>query len=124
MSKRFLIQFGLVCLLLGSLVFVGQSVLGIMVDVLQGILYVASGLFAFAVVMRGSESMKRYFLVFGLIYAVVFFAGIVNHGLVLRLFRTNTVENVIHLIFAGSLLAMSAGEQALARFFTQAKRVT
>jgi hypothetical protein len=122
MTKRFLVQFGLVCLLLGSFVFIGQSVAGIMVDVLQGVLYVASGLFAFAAVMRGQESIHRYFLVFGLIYGLIFFIGVVNHGLVLRLFRTDATENFIHLLFAGSLLGMSMGQESLSRLLAGVKR--
>ena len=123
MAKRFLIQFGVVCMSLGSLMFVGHSILGIMVDVLQGVLYIASGLFAFAAVMQGGQAMRRYLLVFGLVYAIVFFTGVINDGFVLRLFRVETVETIIHLVFASALLAVSAKDQVLARWLAAARRV-
>lgn len=88
---------------------------------LQGVLYIASGLFAFAAVMQGGQSVRRYVLVFGLIYALTFFSGIIGHGFVFRLFRVNLVENTIHLLFALALFGMSIGEQALARLTAPAK---
>ncbi len=122
MRQRFLIIFGIACLFLGSLVFLGHSSLGIMVDVLQGVLYVASGLFAFAAVMIGPEAMKRFVLWSALVYGVIFFAGVANQqGLVLRLFRVNAVENVIHLIFVLALVSVYIGEQALARWQASSK---
>jgi len=123
MVKRFLIQFGLVSMALGSFMFAGHSMLGIMVDVLQGVLYIASGLFAFAAVMQGGQAMRRYVLAFGLIYAAIFFIGVVNHGYVLRLFRVEPIETLIHLVFASALLTVSAKEQLLDRWFAAAKRV-
>jgi len=123
MQRKFLIQFGVVSLLFGSLMFVDRSILGITVDILQGLLYVVTGLFAFAAVMRGQVSMHRFVLIMGLIYAVFFFVGVVNHGFVLLLFRTGKIENLIHLVFASTLLLFSAREQTLARWFAPAKRL-
>lgn len=124
LSQRILIIFGLICLLLGSFVFAGHSMWGIMVDVLQGLLYVASGLFAIAAVMRGPTSVHRFSLALGLVFSLVFFVGILNgDGLIFNLFRVNGWENTIHLVFAVSLLFLATAEQYLAQRFAPAKRI-
>jgi hypothetical protein len=124
MVKKFLIWVGLACLLLGSFAFIDRAVIGFMVDILQGVLYVASALFAFAAVMRGGVSVKRSATVLGAVYALVFLAGIFNHGVVFNLFRANGVENLIHLVFAASLLSPAAGERSWLRAFISTKRPT
>jgi hypothetical protein len=125
-SEKILIMFALLCLLLGSFVFVGHDMWGIMVDMPQGLLYVASGLFAFAALMRGPDSVRRFCLSAGLIFSFIFLAGVFaagRQGSVLQLFRVNGWENMIHLVFAVSLLVLSLGEQYLAQRFAPAKRI-
>jgi|GEM_PF-4600847 len=115
--EKFLLGLGISCMLLGSFAFVDRAVLGFMVDILQGVLYVASGLFIFAALMRGEPYIKRYSLALGIIYSLVFLAGIINRdGVVFWLFHAGGLENILHLGFAATLLFASRGEQAWERF--------
>ena len=117
-------MFGLVCLMLGSFVFVGHSMWGINVDMLQGLLYVASGLFAFAAVMRGQTSMRRLSLTLGLVFSFIFIVGIFSgQDQFFNLFRVNAWENTIHLVFAVTLLFLGIAEQYLAQLLAPAKRI-
>ena len=122
-QRKFIITFGIICMLLGSLVFVGRDVMGIMVDLLQGFVYIASGLFAFAAVMQGVSATRRYSLLAGLVYSAISILGLFNHHSVLSLFRVNNAENFIHLFFALFLLFISVAEQQLARWMAPARRV-
>jgi hypothetical protein len=123
-QNRFIIIFGIICLLLGTLAFVDHAMLGVKVDMLQGLLYVSSGLFGFAAVMRGGTSIKRYLIAMSCIYAFISLVGIFQrNGSVLWLFHVNGIENIIHLIFASTLFAATRTDEQLNRWLSRVRRL-
>lgn len=136
MAKQVAIVFGIVMLLIGILGFVpavntpgpaGTSytlLLGIFaINPLHNVIHLATGVVSLAAGLYGSGAYARmYFLVFGIVYALVTVIGVTGllfdtHGSLLGIVPINGADNVLHLgitILALGTFALTAARQTLA----------
>lgn len=131
MIKTLAWVFGIVFLAVGILGFVpgvtsNNVLLGIFeVDTVHNIIHILSGALAIAGVLMGMVWTRRYFQVFGLVYALVTVIGFVQGDTVLGLITTNMADHLLHLVLSVALLwigfgmkeaaapTMSSGAQAM-----------
>lgn len=117
--KNLSILFGAVFVLVGVLGFVPGItndqglLLGIFkVGPLQNLIHIIGGVAAF-VAAKSEDYSRLYFKIFGVVYAIVAIAGIVQGDTVLGLFAVNAAENILHVVLALAFLvigfAMPAG---------------
>lgn len=105
--------FGVVLVAVGVLGFVpgitsDGMLLGIFeVDGTHNVIHILTGLIALAAARGMGLSARRYFQVFGIVYALVTILGFLQAGTVLGLFAVNGADNVLHLLIAA--LALWAG---------------
>lgn len=123
MAKQVAVIFGVVMLLIGILGFIpglttagpaGTSyrlLLGIFaINPVHNVIHLATGAVALAAGLYGSGAYARmYFLVFGIVYAVVTIVGLTgilfdSHGSLLGIVPINGADNILHL--AITLLAL------------------
>lgn len=91
---------GVVFVLAGLLGFVNHPVLGILaVDTLHNLIHLATGILALIFVSQGEAQGRKFFLIFGIIYALVTILGfLTGDGKILGLVLTNQADNFFHLI--------------------------
>ena len=105
--------FAVVFLLIGVLGFVpgitaDGHLLGIFeVDLLHNIIHLATGVLAALAAWKGVELSRRFFQVFGVVYALVTVVGFVQGDTVLGLVGVNMADNILHLAVA--VVALAAG---------------
>lgn len=104
--KTFLTLLGIVFVALGLLGFVSDPVLGIFaVDALHNGVHIVSGLLALAAVGAGSQMMRLYARVFGVVYGVMGVVGFIMPGdMVLGLLEANLADDLLHVALAALLL--------------------
>lgn len=113
MLQKLALTFGIILTAVGVLGFVpgitsDGTLLGIFeVDVLHNIIHLLSGLLALGAARGMGLSPRRYFQVFGVVYAVVTIAGFLQGETVLGLIGVNMADNVLHLAIAA--VALYAG---------------
>lgn len=112
MTKTLAIVFGVVFLLIGILGFFTGSdgmLLGIFhVDTLHNIVHLVSGAAAIFAAMSGAMASRRYFQIFGVIYALVTILGFVyGDKNILGVMANNMADVWLHLVIA--LVALYAG---------------
>ena len=135
MAKQVAVIFGIVMLVIGILGFVpavntagpsGTSytlLLGIFaINPLHNVIHLATGAVALAAGLYGSGAYARmYFLVFGIVYALVTLIGVTgllfdSHGSLLGIVPINGADNVLHLaitVLALGTYALTSKPQAL-----------
>ena len=91
---------GVVFVLAGLLGFVNDPLLGILdVDAVHNIIHLATGILALIFTSQGEEQGRKFFLIFGIVYALVTILGfMVGEGKVLGLFAVNGADNIFHLL--------------------------
>ena len=128
MAKQVAVVFGIVMLVIGILGFVpavntagpsGTSytlLLGIFaINPLHNVIHLATGASALAAGLYGSGAYARmYFLVFGIVYALITLIGVTgilfdSHGSLLGIVPINGADNVLHL----AITVLSLGTYAL-----------
>jgi hypothetical protein len=128
MAKQVAVIFGIVMLVIGVLGFVpavdsagpsGTSytlLLGIFaINPLHNVIHLATGALALAAGLYGGGAYARmYFLVFGIVYALITLIGVTgilfdSHGSLLGIVPINGADNVLHLAIA----VVSLGTYAL-----------
>lgn len=136
MAKQVAVIFGIVMLLIGVLGFVpavntagpsGTSytlLLGIFaINPLHNVIHLATGAVALAAGLYGSGAYARmYFLVFGIVYALITLIGVTgllfdSHGSLLGIVPINGADNVLHLaitVVALGTYALTSKPQASA----------
>lgn len=136
MAKQVAIVFGIVMLVIGVLGFVpavntagpvGTSytlLLGIFaINPLHNVIHLATGAVALAAGLYGSGAYARmYFLVFGIVYALVTLIGVTglffnSHGSLLGIVPINGADNVLHLaitILSLGTFALTTNRQSMA----------
>jgi hypothetical protein len=78
------------------------------VEILHQILYIVSGVVA--LLAASSQRYSRWYLqIFGIAYAVIALAGLVQGDTVLGAFAVNAGSNALHVTFAAALLAAGFG---------------
>ncbi len=114
MVNTFAWVFGIVLVLVGVLGYVpgvvndGGMLLGIFeVDTMHNIIHLATGVLAILAVMMGYA--RRYFQVFGVVYALVAVVGFVQGDTVLGLIGVNMADNVLHVVIAAAALWVGFG---------------
>lgn len=111
MVKKWAKIFGIVFLLVGVLGFIpgitsDGLLLGIFeVDTVHNIIHLLSGIVALAV-SSSDKGAKWYFIVFGVVYALVTVLGFVSTGKVLGLIHVNMADNILHLVIALAALVI------------------
>lgn len=115
MLKQLAVIVGVVFLLVGVLGFVPgvtndqDLLLGIfLVGTLQNLIHIVGGIAAF-ISSKTEDYAQLYFRIFGVVYAVVALAGIVQGDTVLGLFDVNAAENILHVVLAIAFLAIGFG---------------
>lgn len=123
MLKKTALVFGIVLFLVGVLGFIPALtpkddmgmplLLGLfMVGALHNVIHLATGA---AGILTGSMSnlaAKRYFQIFGIVYAVVTIVGFIQGDTVLGLIHVNLADNLLHLAIAVFSLYMGFGVKA------------
>jgi Domain of unknown function (DUF4383) len=128
MAKQVAVVFGIVMLVIGILGFgpavntAGPSgtsytlLLGIFaINPLHNVIHLATGAIALAAGLYGSGAYARiYFLVFGIVYALITLIGVTgilfdSHGSLLGIVPINGADNVLHL----AIMIVSLGTYAL-----------
>ena len=109
--------FGVIFLAIGALGFVPAAtpddhLLGIFhVDPLHNVIHLASGVAALAMAMASEASARRYFQVFGVVYGLVTVLGFIyGEEDILGLVANNMADNLLHVVIAGSALALGFGD--------------
>ena len=115
MIKKLSMLTGVVFLVVGILGFVpgvtneDNLLLGIFqVGTLQNLIHIIGGLAALAAASTEAYA-KLYFQVFGVVYAVVALAGVLQGDTVLGLFDVNAAENILHVVLAIAFLGIGFG---------------
>jgi hypothetical protein len=136
MAKQVAVIFGIVMLVVGILGFVpalntagpaGTSytlLLGVFaINPAHNVIHLATGAVALAAGLYGSGAYARmYFLVFGIVYALVTLIGITGllfdmHGSLLGIVPINGADNALHLaitVLALGTYALTSGREAIA----------
>lgn len=108
--KTFAWGFGIVFVLIGLLGFVpalnpGGLLLGIFqVNGFHNIVHILSGVVAVVAALGGAYYAKWYFIVFGVVYALVTVLGFLTGNGLFGLIPVNMADNLLHLVIAGSSL--------------------
>lgn len=113
--RNFALIFGIVFILIGVLGFIPGItteeglLLGIFeVSPLHNVIHLVSGLAA----LLGAKSnayARMYFQIFGVVYALVAVAGLVQGDTVLGLIDVNMADNILHVIIAVAALGLGFG---------------
>jgi uncharacterized membrane protein len=74
------------------------------VNSFHNLVHILSGIAALAAVLGGAYYAKLYFIVFGIVYALVTVLGFVTGNGLLGLIPVNMADNVLHLVIAASSL--------------------
>lgn len=108
--------FGVVLLAVGVLGFIptftpDNHLLGIFhVNALHNVIHLASGAVALAAGYSSVLAARRYFQVFGVIYALVTVLGFIYMDeAILGLVANNTADNFLHVVIAGTALTLGFG---------------
>ncbi len=98
--KNIMIIIGVVFILAGLLGFVNNPILGILaVDTLHNIIHLATGVLAIVFAMQGEAQGRKFFLIFGIVYALVTILGfLTGDGKILGLVTVNGADNIFHLL--------------------------
>lgn len=110
--------FGIVFILLGVLGFIPGTITEadglkylfnlVMADILHNVVHIVTG--AVALLAASSERYSRWYLqIFGVAYAVIALAGLVQGDTVLGVMAVNAASNVMYATFAVLLLAAGFG---------------
>ena len=91
---------GVVFILAGILGFFQDPVLGILdVDLIHNIIHLATGILALVFTSQGEAQGRKFFLIFGIVYALVTVLGFVTgEGKILGLVSVNAADNYFHLV--------------------------
>ena len=98
--------FAVVFLVIGILGFIpgvttDGELLGIFhVDGVHNVVHLLTGIIAAIVAVGSTDAQRKFFQIFGVIYAVVTVIGFVQGDTVLGLFAVNMADNVLHLVVA------------------------
>lgn len=111
--------FGAVFLLIGVLGFVPAltpdgNLLGIFhVNTLHNIVHLASGAVALMAGFYSDQGARRYFQVFGVVYALVAVLGLMaGDNAILGLVANNTADNLLHVVIAATALYLGFGRKS------------
>jgi hypothetical protein len=113
--KNIMYVIGVVFILAGLLGFVNDPILGILdVDAIHNIIHIATGVLALVFASQGEAQGRRFFLIFGIVYALVTILGfITGDGKVLGLFVVNMADNVFHLLVTIVFLVIGLKKPAM-----------
>lgn len=106
--------FGWILLIIGVLGFVpgittDMHLLGIFhVDAIHNIIHILTGIVGI-VISKSDMSARKFFRVFGIIYAIVTIVGFVQGTTVLGIFGINMADNILHLVITVVALAIGFG---------------
>lgn len=98
--KNIMYVIGVVFILAGILGFFQDPVLGILdVDLIHNIIHLATGILALVFTSQGEAQGRKFFLIFGIVYALVTVLGFVTgEGKILGLVSVNAADNYFHLV--------------------------
>lgn len=111
MDKKIITILGVVFLAIGVLGFFNDPLLGVFeVDTLHNIIHLLSGALALVVAGMGTDAMRAYTRVFGVVYGLVAVLGFLMPGdMILGLFMSTMADDVLHLVLAVVLLYIGFG---------------
>ncbi len=97
--KNIMYVIGVVFVLLGLLGFVNDPILGIFeVDTVHNLIHLATGILALIFTAQGEAQGRKFFLIFGVVYALVTILGFLGGDSVLGITVVNGADNVLHLL--------------------------
>ena len=91
-------------IMLGSLGFVMDPVLGITVNTLQNLVHLTSGILALIAFRSGHSHMRSYMIACGLLYTVFAVFGFLGVRLIVQTLDVNTAGNYVHFLAASASL--------------------
>ncbi len=101
---------GVVLLAVGILGFFNHPVLGLFdVNTLHNVVHIASCILGLAAASSGYGMSRTYLIVFGIVYAIVALAGLLNITLVVDLLVLNAFDNYLHAAIAAVCLIVGFG---------------
>lgn len=105
MAKKVAMVVGVVFVLVGILGFFNNPILGLFeVNAAHNVVHLLTGLLALGAGAAGVEMAKRYFMVFGVVYALVTVWGFVSEEVLFGLLSVNGWDNLLHLVLAAVFL--------------------
>jgi hypothetical protein len=113
--KNLMYIIGVVFVLVGIIGFFSDPILGIIdVDAIHNIIHLATGILAIVFAMQGEARGRKFFLIFGIVYALITVLGFVaGEGKILGLVSINGAGNYFHLVTAIVFLIIGLKKPAM-----------